>query len=297
MLFIGRTIYTWLQRQCSQVESEEEYKKSVSEFFDFLNDRATVRDLSEKCREMAVELQEIMKTKESKLANYKRMEIRNCMDAMTTSPVESCNSALKHGSHAVHSNMNLETTCKKTLDGIHNKIQRRRNAAEREIARRNNSSRGTTKNDVIKKGQGLIDAESDRRHKYCCAQLDEKTWIVWCFENEDLGDLWNAWPMSAVTKFHRVRLVTLEDVAGKKFLKCSCCYQDRVGTPCRHVLCVTDGVVELSMIDVRWYKAFHVHFGSETALGMFSLHVKYYTFCFLFLSMFHFFYVIYLFPR
>ncbi len=35
------------------------------------------------------------------------------MDAMITFPVESYNSALKNGSHAVHSNMNLGNTCKR----------------------------------------------------------------------------------------------------------------------------------------------------------------------------------------
>ncbi len=74
--------------------------------------------MSEECRAKAVELQDVIKTKESKLANYVQMEIRNCMDAMTTLPVESYNIALKNGSHAVHSNMNLDNTCMKALDDI-----------------------------------------------------------------------------------------------------------------------------------------------------------------------------------
>ncbi len=194
------------------------------------------------------------------------------MDAMTKLLVESYNSALKNGSYVVHPNMNLDNRCKKALNGIENKIQSHRNTAEQDIESQNNFSHGNTRNDIIKKGQGLINAENNRRHKSCCAQLVNKTWIVWCFEKEDMGNLWNAWPMTALTKLHRVRLVRLEDVVGKKFLHCSCCYQERLGTPCYHVLCVTDGVLELSMVDDRWYKAFHVHYGSELSLCMFCFH-------------------------
>ncbi len=69
----------------------------MTEFFDLLNNRDTVRDLSEECRAKAVELKEIIKVKESKLANYVQMEIQNCLDAMTTLPVESYN-RVSHGS-------------------------------------------------------------------------------------------------------------------------------------------------------------------------------------------------------
>ncbi len=128
---------------------------------------------------------------------------------------------------------------------------------------------GNTRNYLIKKRQGLINDENNRRYKYYCAQLNKKTWIVLCFEKEDMGNLWNAWSMSALTKFHTVRLVQLEDVVGKTFLHFSCCYQERVGTPCCHVVCETDGVLDFSMVDVRWYKAFQVHYGLETSVTMF----------------------------
>ncbi len=108
--------------------------------------------------------------------------------------ISSC-SAIKNGSHMVHSIMNLDNTCKKALDGIENKIQCHCNTVEKEIAHWN------IRNDLIKKGRGLIDAENNKRHQYCCAQSDKKTCIVRCFEKEDMGKFWNEWPMSALTKF------------------------------------------------------------------------------------------------
>ena len=60
-------------------------------------------------------LQAALLTKEYKLANYLRMEIRNCMDACTTSPVESNINSIKHGSYAVHANMNLDKSTERMI--------------------------------------------------------------------------------------------------------------------------------------------------------------------------------------
>ena len=220
--------------------------------------------MSDKCQKACLDLQEILRSKEDKLGNHLRHRIHNCMDALTTSPVESSNCALKHGSHAIHSNMNLDNTCTRALDGVQNKIQRRRNAAEREMARTNNASRGVTKDFLIRKGQGLIDKEHDNRLRYFCAQVDNKRWYVWCFEKERLKSYQQGWQWNVMTRFHHVRIVTLESFGGKKFMKCTCCYRERVGTPCRHVLCVTGGEIELPMVDVCWLKAFHVHYGEDS---------------------------------
>ncbi len=45
------------------------------------------------------------------------------MDAMTTSPVESGNHSVKHGSFSVNLNMNLDMTCANILDGANTQIQ------------------------------------------------------------------------------------------------------------------------------------------------------------------------------
>jgi hypothetical protein len=116
------------------------------------------------------------------------------MDAMTTSPVESCNHSVKHGSFSVHSNMNLDMTCAKIVDGANIRIQRRRNLAEVEMAKFNHASRGITKDVLITKGQRLVDQEHDDRLKYCCVQLNAESFIVWNFEKEYLGEKNQGWP-------------------------------------------------------------------------------------------------------
>ncbi len=52
------------------------------------------------------------------------------MDAMTTSPVDSCKKALKYGSNSIYQKMTLDTTCKRVLNGADSRIQQRQNDAK-----------------------------------------------------------------------------------------------------------------------------------------------------------------------
>ncbi len=105
------------------MEIKDEYDQSYHDLKAFLTNRQTCQDLSELSCLAVVELQENLHRKEAKLGNHFCLFLRNCMDAMTTSLVESCNHSVKHGSFSVHSNMNLDMTCAKVLDGANTRIQ------------------------------------------------------------------------------------------------------------------------------------------------------------------------------
>ena len=130
----------------------------------FLQLEQTVKDLGEKCISAVEKLQENLRAKESNLANYLRMDIGNCMDSCTTSPVESANSAIKHGPHKVNVNMNLDRVTKKMIQGVKTSLNWRKNRAHREENKSNQASCAPTKEFIIKKGQGLIDRAYDARH-------------------------------------------------------------------------------------------------------------------------------------
>ncbi len=46
---------------------------------------------------------------------------------------------------------------------------------------------------------------------------------------------------------------------------------ERVGIPCRYMLCVLDQVVEVSTMDVHWWKEFHKHYGEKSKIGEISM--------------------------
>ncbi len=76
-----------LQQQYNCVETKTEYYESIDEFKIFKNHKRTIHDLSTDCRNACNMLQEVLKAKEDKLGNHWQIKIRNCMDAMTTSPL------------------------------------------------------------------------------------------------------------------------------------------------------------------------------------------------------------------
>ena len=81
----------------------------------------------------------------------------------------------------------------------------------------------------------------------------------------------SGWPWTELPRFHRVRKLRIRTVLGKKYITCSCGFHERVGTPCRHIFCALDGAVDITMMNVRWWKAFHKHFGESSRIGMFDI--------------------------
>ncbi len=67
---LGKCIFTWLSRQCKEVETKVEYDQSYCYFKAFLTDQWTCRDLSAACHLAVVELQENLHSKEAKLGNH-----------------------------------------------------------------------------------------------------------------------------------------------------------------------------------------------------------------------------------
>jgi hypothetical protein len=163
---IGLLIYLWLMSQCTECETKFEYDRSQQELTKFLNLEKTILELGSECINAVINLKENLRSREFKLANYIRMEMRNCMDACTTSPVESNNNAIKHGSFAVHCNMNLDKATQRMLNGFNSRLRRRKNRACRAVNKTNRASRAPTKKHIIQKGQGLIDRNYDEREHF-----------------------------------------------------------------------------------------------------------------------------------
>ena len=164
-------LYLWLLSHCTEVETKFEYNRSQLDLSSFLKRKETAKALGAKCINAITKLQLNLRSKEFKLANNIRMEMRNCMDASTTFPAESNNNAIKHGAFSIHSNMNLDTATQRLLGGINSRLVRQRNNAHRELIRSNLALSAPTKEWLIRKGQGLIDRNYDRRDFIHSAQI------------------------------------------------------------------------------------------------------------------------------
>ena len=94
----------------------------------------------------------------------------NSLDASTASPVESVNSIVKFGKDGVSSNMNLSKSLSSVLHGTDDRMNFTNDEALRQMSKSSYCSRAPTKDDVNKKGQGLLDASHDARLNFKAAQ-------------------------------------------------------------------------------------------------------------------------------
>ncbi|EJK60836.1 hypothetical protein THAOC_18752, partial [Thalassiosira oceanica] len=203
--------------------------------------------------------------KEYKLANYIRRFTYLSMDAMTTSPVEGNNNAIKHGQFRIHSNMNLSQSLPKVYGGVNSRIERSISQAKRDTGKTSYSSRAATADFVNVKGQSLVDRNFDSRFKYKGAQTDTETWKVWCFDskrhNTFLSEPWCYLPY-----YHRVHNLEVRRSGEKLFIHCSCGFYHRTGLPCPHFFFLIDEI-DLMMIHVRYWKVYHAYFNEDSDIG------------------------------
>ena len=87
----GNLTFQWLLTQCNDCETKNEYQMSHSLLTKFLFLPETIKALGYPCIKDIRNLQSNLQAKEEKYAGWRRMTIKNCMDTMTTSPVEGHN--------------------------------------------------------------------------------------------------------------------------------------------------------------------------------------------------------------
>ena len=107
LLFSGNLMFQWLMAQCNDCETKAKYDRSKGLLFKFLNLKETKAVLSEECQNAVVRLQNDLAAKINKCGGFVRIAVKNCMDAMTTSPAESQNSMIKSGLNFVSKDIYL----------------------------------------------------------------------------------------------------------------------------------------------------------------------------------------------
>lgn len=261
----GNFFYTLFARQCNEHLTQEEYLKSFRILDYVLEESSTKAVLSEKCLHQIKSFANNIKLKESKLANYVRRFTYLCMDAMTTSPVEGNNNAIKHGPNRIHSRMHLNTALPNVYAGINSRIDRSTKQAKRDLTRTSYSSRASSADFVNGKGQSLADGNFDSRFIYKGAQIAEEAWLVWCFDRQR-NDAFKSAPWCFLPYYRRVHQLKVMRSGDKLFLHCSCGFYHRTGIPCPHFFFLVDEI-DLMMIHVRYWKVYHAYFNEDSDIG------------------------------
>ena len=85
----------------------------------------TRKVLSKDCIEAVMDLQHALNSKQHKFAGYRRLYIKNYIDACTTSPVEGHNHVIKHGPDKVNRNLNLDVSLVRIMTSLQRRLEKR----------------------------------------------------------------------------------------------------------------------------------------------------------------------------
>ena len=123
-VFSGNLIFVWLLSQSNDVEKKAEQGNSHVESNMFLRQENIVCVFDRKCINAITTLQHSLQTNESKLVDYVRKNTKNCMEAMTTFPVEVHKHVIEHSPFEVNANMNLNESIRQIINGIQKGLRR-----------------------------------------------------------------------------------------------------------------------------------------------------------------------------
>lgn len=79
---------------CNENETKAEFMMSHDLLIRFLKDEKVIDAVGKRCIDAVISFAEMILDKEKYLANYRRKYVTNCMDSLTTSPVESQNNVI-----------------------------------------------------------------------------------------------------------------------------------------------------------------------------------------------------------
>ena len=260
--------------QCNDCETKTEYDRSTELLFKLLNLKETKDVLSKDCKNAIVRLQNNLAARINKYDGFVRIAVKNCMDAMTTSPAKSQNNMLKSGLNFVSNKIPLDKAITRIVNHTVKRLRRRRCKALAEKTTKNTASRGPTRYHFIRKGQGLVDRNHDQRLHMQSAQTSPKSWMVWNCNKIDHVELEDPLMLN-LPQFIWVRTMSLATApGGTMFVPCSCHWRDREGVPCFCFFKICDdadimfeNIVDLGMIDPHYYKLYNSHYGEDNKNG------------------------------
>ena len=249
-------------------ETKAQYNKANEIITNVFKDFVLNGTITEKLKDAVEAFQLKLYQKQQYIAYHVRKKIHDCYDAMTTSPVESINSHIKHRSKATTLN-NMSRSLMNITQATDSRISTINNASKRELQLTVIQSRFKQKELYHRKCVYLLNHNFDNRQKQCCVMHAKSEWIVWHFDynppkfkDDKILGLSERFPVFANVYNVSVMQMGNQQMGNQSFLKCDCLLYERCGIPCSHILKVTDSIEDI-MIKVQHRKVYEVHFGDD----------------------------------
>ena len=185
------------------------------------------------------------------------MEVRS-FGNWTTSPAESVNGSMKRTKNnptGVRPNQNLDDSYRHISSQANVKAIERNRRAATDLDAVPAWSNTPTSKIITSYGEIIVMEQYHQRNKYHLHRQDESTWLLLRKEGSEKKNRYSKLP---APKFKRVRKVQLKG----EHLTCSCCFYQRHGIPCRHVMAV-NGLPHPDDIAVRWRRDYGYYYARE----------------------------------
>ena len=262
-LQVRQFLWSWAESKC---ETEEEFRLSNALFLMFLDSSefAAAMQTSLAVKKMKEFYKDNISPILDHLVFYKRKRLLH-FDVNSNSAHEGTNRGMK--SHAAPTNP--QHTLEKATKVLSHQAQLKTLLLQTNIASKAN---GTTlwsdqpgQGHLLDLAVGLISNECAERRLYDTvgpfvgAERKEISWLLLRRDQETQDT-----QLGTVPKFKRVRNIRRCGETGT--LQCDCCYFDRVGIPCRHIVALLDHILGdefkgITQDDVRvfWRTAYYFH--------------------------------------
>ena len=178
---LGDWLYKLFMHQACVYENKKQYDKSNGVLTGVIRDAFNNGVIDQSLKNAIEKFQVKLNNKQRYIAYYIRKNIHNSYDAMTTSPVESMNSQIKHRIKASSLN-NTSRSLMMITEGTDDRIAAIDKTAQRELQLTIINSKLPIKNLFHRKCVFLLHHQFDGRKKQRCVMHSDSSWIVWNFE-------------------------------------------------------------------------------------------------------------------
>ena len=258
--------YSWMTPAC---ETKEEFSLSRQLFLRFLESKELISMVGPFFVEKIRIWQGTIASCEPNWVFYRRKSLF-AREEFTNSSHEASFRQVKYGFASLSPSMDVHQSGKSLSIQADVNYKRMKGKATQEVNRYCPwSSIPELTSKLTKRGAGLVEAEWNRRYDYH-SMFNEST-SKFCLIVVDLNvdeegatepkcSFWT----SFAPRFWRIRTVRMVTVEGERRLKCSCCFAERMGIPCRHQLHVLvtyfDGyLAKLEDVHSFWWSSHLLH--------------------------------------
>lgn len=257
------TVVGWIWSWTDSIESEEEYKVSLSVLSSFLSSKKVKEEMG---NEASLKLMNFLKRSilvhVERMAYFRFRSVR-CFGNRTTNPVEIEAGQLKTHSGGTRPNFAIVKSFEamyslNELRGM-NKLQRRAKEADSNVMGIKPEYRVLF--DKLHKNAAFeVIYHYERRSSYVLLRVSLTLFYVKLRTDADIGDdraVSDDDPRPAmVPRFKRTRIVHLASIGQHYYLSCSCQQYEEYGIPCSHVFLVSNKMPMPDNVAIRWHKSY-----------------------------------------